>query len=122
MKHLLNGLTAEPKVELISVKKTILKEKNKVECLIVCNEDSVTTDLNLLKKIIATMEIIKELYSKYNIDFRYTLSTINLLESDNIDENKKIIKLLKNAEIYYLNNPEYLETINRMNEKTHKRA
>ena len=68
---------------------------------IICNVESVIEDIQTLKKIVALMEILKELVSNHGILFFYNIKTSDALDEDLINNNRRVIRDFNNSEILY---------------------
>ena len=115
--ELIANLTNENEVELIYSTTRFNDDKMFINYTIICDVDNIVSEssIGLCKKIIATMEIIKELLSKYNIEFSYTIKTSHELDK-NLEKNKtKTIEKLSKAEIIYCKNDYYQELIDEFN-------
>ena len=113
-KELITNLIDEKNIELIYATTRVSKDKdNKEKVLInytiVCDVLNIVNNIDLCKKIIATMEVIKELLSKYNIIFSYTIKTSNQFEEemtnttseDNENEKSSIIEVVHCKDEYF---------------------
>ena len=105
---LANQLTKRKEIELIYYNIKELKEKQYINYTIICNVDSVIANIELLKEIVANMEIAKALYSKTNIIFNYNIKTSKAFEEDLIGKDINTLEGLTNSNIVY-SNDEYLE-------------
>ena len=105
---LANQLTKRKEIELIYYNIKKLKEKQYINYTIICDVDSVIANIELLKEIVANMEIAKALYSKTNIIFNYNIKTSKAFEEDLIAKDTNTIEGLTNSNIIY-SNDEYLE-------------
>ena len=102
-KELIANLTDEENIAAIYNTTKYNKRANEtyINYTIICDLDSVTEDLRLCRKIIATMEIIKELFSKYHVSFSYKIKTNNELDREVIDNRKKVTTELARSEILH---------------------
>ena len=97
-KEIMNELTKLKEIDLIYVTNKHTQDKLYITYNIICNMNSVTENLDICKKIIATMEIAKALVSSDKIILNYNIKTSNTLESEII--NKKG-NALNNAKVLY---------------------
>ena len=73
--------------------------KAEINYTVACNLESVITNQKLLKQFLAIEEVIKELYSKANIETNF-----NLISSKEFEETtSEYISTLNNANIIYTN-------------------
>jgi len=102
-KELITNLTDEENIILIysTTKYSKNADKKYLNYTIVCDLDSVISNFNLCKKIIATMEIIKELVSKYNICFSYKIKTCNEFDREVSENHQKFTHELATAQILH---------------------
>lgn len=101
-------LTNRKEIEFVYYNIKEIKGKTHINYTIICDVNSVTENIDLMREIVANMEITKALYSKTNIIFNYTLKTSRAFEEDLINNRQKSMKELSNSEIIY-SNDEFLE-------------
>ena len=105
---LVKQLTRRKEIELIYYNIKELNGKQYINYTIICDVDSVVANIDLLKEIVANMEIAKTLYSKTNIIFNYNIKTSKAFEEDLLAKDTNTLEGLTNSNIIYSNN-EYLE-------------
>lgn len=86
---------------------------------IVIDGNNVLEDINTYKKVIAIMEIVKELFTKHNIKIIYNIKSANFLEEEIL--NKSTINKLHESEIIYSKDEYFEELIENVKNK-HSRA
>ena len=109
-KELIKELTNFEEVELIYTNTKQKEDKTIISYTVVCDVDSITKDIYLLKRIVAVMEVIKTLLSNQNILVNYNITTSMTLEEAILSNNERVIKKLYKAEILYEKN-DYFENI-----------
>lgn len=101
---LTNQLTRRKEIELIYYNIKESKGKQYINYTIICDVDSVIANIELLKEIVANMEIAKALYSKTNIIFNYNVKTSKAFEEDLLAKDTNTLEGLTNSNIIYSNN------------------
>ncbi len=114
----MNGLNKLNEVLLIysNTKVSNDKENNsKVKIIynVICDIDNIVGNMDVLKKIVARLEVLKREYNINNIDFDYVIKTKNKLEQEIAEKNNKTIKNLQKATIVYYKNNTYKEIVNK---------
>ncbi len=89
IQELIEDLRNEDNISLMYSQTRYVEKTGKthINYTIVCDTESVLSDYELCKKIIAKMEIVKTLLQKYPVVFGYKIKTINELDNE-IKENK----------------------------------
>ena len=102
-RKLIANLTSEENVVAIysNIKYIDHASKKVIYYTIICENDNIMEDYTLLKKIIATMEIIKELVAYPNIYFNYKIKSINELDREANENRNEVTNELANSEILY---------------------
>ena len=100
-KEIINELASYEEVELVYVNNGQKDNKTFITYNIVCNVDNVLENIEVFKRIVATMEILKELVSTHNIIFNYNVGTSNSLEQDILNKDRRVIKSFNNSTILY---------------------
>ena len=116
-KELLQGLFYNEQIRLVYCKTHITDKKTYVNYTIICDVNSVTEDLSLLGKIAATMFIVRELLSKKNIAFGYTVKTSDELDRELNENYHKTINKLDNSEILHCKDEYYQKMIDERKDK-----
>ena len=119
---ILNELSRIEKVELVYSNTKYVDKLKFISYKIIIDGDNILADINTCKKVIAIMEINKELLSSPNVKVFYEINSSNDLENCILRNNKKVIEQLKKAEILYLKDDYYIELIENLNSKTNTRA
>ena len=119
---ILNELSRIEKVELVYSNTKYVDKLKFISYKIIIDGDNILADINTCKKVIAIMEINKELLSSPNVKVFYEINSSNDLENCILRNNKKVIGQLKKAEILYLKDDYYIELIENLNSKTNTRA
>lgn len=114
-KEYFKNLVDEEQIQLIYCRKHITDEKAYINYTIICDVNSITEDIALLEKIVATMFVTKELFSKYNIDFSYTVKSSAELDREIEDDYENAKKVLLNAEVLHCKDNYYREVIENIN-------
>lgn len=102
-------------VELIFSNIKTCEKGMTISYTIVINNDNILSDINTCKKIIAIMEIIRELFTKHNINIKYDITSAKVLEEAILEKNKGIINKFKKAEIIYSKDYYFNELIDNVN-------
>ena len=110
-KEYFKNLVDEEQIQLIYCRKHITYEKAYINYTIVCDVNSITEDIALLEKIVATMFVTKELFSKYNIDFSYTVKSSAELDREIESDYENTRNILKDAEVLHCKDNYYREII-----------
>jgi hypothetical protein len=120
--EIINELTLLDKVELIAC--NIKRKETSMTMIytIVIDGNNVLEDINTYKKVIAIMEIIKELFTKRNIKIIYNIKSANFLEEEIINKTKSTINNINDAEIIYSKDGYFEELNENVNSKKHLRA
>ena len=114
-------LTTRREVEFVYYNVQENKGKQQINYTIVCDVDNVIGNIDLLKEIVANMELTKALYSRTNVLFNYTIKTSRAFEEDLMNKREETIKELSTGEIIY-SNDDYLESyINERNKSEKSR-
>lgn len=119
---ILNELSRIEKVELVYSNTKYVDKLKFISYKIIIDGDNILADINTCKKVIAIMEINKELLSSPNVKVFYEINSSNDLENCILRNNKKVIEQLQKAEILYLKDDYYIELIENLNSKTNTRA
>lgn len=115
--EIINELTNLDIVDLIYVNRTFKKGTDIVTYNIICNINSIVEDIDIFKRIVAIMEVLKELIGVHNIAFNYNIKTSNALEDDIANENKRVINDLNNASILYSKDDYFTDMIKKKKKK-----
>ena len=110
--EIIKELTRLNEVELIYSNKKLTKDKMILSYNIVCNIDSVVSNIEICKKIIAIMEIIKELFTKYNVLVNYNIKTSYAFEEEISNKKLNNITKHKNIELLYAKSSYFNDLIN----------
>ena len=99
-KETINELASIEEVELIYIDKLQKGNNTIVTYNIVCDMNSVVENINVCKRIIAIMEVIKSLVINHNVTLNYNIKTSNALEED-IMSNNSVVKRINLENILY---------------------
>ena len=94
-------LTNINQIELIYVNRAHKNEYDILTYNIICDVRNIMDDMRAFKRIVAIMEIIKELVSIHNVVFNYSIKTVDALEEDINHKNERVINDLNDATILY---------------------
>lgn len=119
--EIFNELSKLNKVELIFCNTKRKDTSMTMAYTIVIDGNNVLEDIGAYKKIIAIMEVIKELFTKRNINIIYDIKSSNFLEEEILNKNKNTINKLHDAEIIY-SKDDYFEELIENIDKKHSRA
>ena len=102
-KELFANLTELDEVKLIYETHIDKNNKKYINYTIICDVDNIVSKSSLLlcKRIVATMSVIQELFSRHNIMFSYTIKTATGFEQEFLNNKNKIAKKLAETEILY---------------------
>ena len=111
-KEIIANLAELDEIELIYETRKLKGDKIYLNYTIICDVDNIVSDISLMicKKIIATMAVIQELFSRKNITFSYTIKTSEEFEKEIYENKEKIAKKMANTEILYSKNT-YLQDL-----------
>ena len=110
-------LTNIDDIELIYVNRVHNEDKDILTYNIIRDVNGIMDDMRTFKRIVAIMEIIKELVSNHNIAFNYCIKTVDTLEEEINTKNKRIINELDNATILYSRIGYFTNVVNSLNNK-----
>ena len=110
-KEMFENLAQEDQIKLIYCKSHITNEKVYINYTLICDVNSVTEDLPLLEKIAATMIVIRELLSKYRIDFSYTIKSSDEFDNEIRNNRRAIVNRLNDSEIMHCKDQYYQDII-----------
>ena len=115
----MNGLNELKEVLLIySNTKVNNNKKNegkvRITYYVICDVDNIVDNIDVLKKIVTRLEVLKREYNIKNIDFDYIIKTKNELEQELAKKDNKTIKNLQKSTIVYNKNNTYKEIINKI--------
>lgn len=103
-REIINELANIDEVELIYINK-LQKENNTIVTYnIVCDMNSVVENINVCKRIIAIMEVIKSLVINHNVTLNYNIKTSDALEEDIMNNNRIAKKINLENVLYDRNN------------------
>lgn len=111
-KEIIANLAELDEIELIYETRKLKGDKIYLNYTIICDVDNIVSNNSLMicKKIIATMAVIQELFSRNNITFSYTIKTSEEFEREIYSNKDKIAKKPANTEILYSKN-NYLQDL-----------
>lgn len=81
---------------------------------IICDVDNIVENIEVLRKIVASLEIKKAEYALKNINFEYTIKSINKIKQELSKKNSKTIKELKESILIYSKDNSYNELISKV--------
>ena len=110
--EIIKELTKLEEVELIYSKVKHDKDSMSITYNIICNVNSVVSNIEVCKKIIAIMEIIKELFTKYNISLNYSIKTSQTFENEILNKKITSINNHNNIELLYAKSNYFNDLIN----------
>ena len=113
-----NRITSElkemPSVDLLYVNTKAKNNKTYIDYHVVCDIHSLVTNIEVCKKIIATLEVTKALITNDNVKFSYHLETSEDLEDKILNQR---YKGLDTAEILY-SRDFYFQSLNAQKNKS----
>lgn len=119
---IINELTLLDKVELITCNTKRKETMLTMTYTIVIDGNNVLDDIDTYKKVIAVMEVMREVFTRRNINISYDIKSANFLEEEISNKNNSVIKKLHAAEIIYSKDGYFEELLENSINKTKKRA
>lgn len=114
--EILNNLTKIEEIDLIYLNTKINENGRSFTYTIVVDSDDVLSKLEICKKIIATMEIIKELFPA-SININYDIISSNFIEERISNKEKRFVNNFAKSEILYSKDDYYQELAESINTK-----